>query len=49
MSAAALRQYKDKIINKNVVCIICGGNNDEQRMPEINKRAKTWMINNPSC
>ena len=40
---------KDKIINKNVVCIICGGNNDEQRMPEINKRAKTWMINNPSC
>lgn len=49
MSAAALRQYKDKIINKNVVCIICGGNNDEQRMPEINQRAKTWMINNPSC
>ena len=49
MSAAALRLYKDKIINKNVVCIICGGNNDEQRMPEINQRAKTWMINNPSC
>ena len=49
MSAAALRLYKDKIINKNVVCIICGGNSDEQRMPEINKRAKTWMINNPSC
>ena len=40
MSAAALRQYKDKIINKNVVCIICGGNNDEQRMPEINKEQK---------
>tara|TARA_Y100000739_G_scaffold229466_1_gene244289 strand:+ start:77 stop:1084 length:1008 start_codon:yes stop_codon:yes gene_type:complete len=47
MSTAALRQFKNEIFNKNVVCLICGGNNDELRMPEIRMRAKEWMTNNP--
>ena len=42
MSSAALRSYKDKIVDKNVVCIICGGNNDESRMIEISKKAMDW-------
>lgn len=42
MSSAALRLYKEKIVKKNVVCIICGGNNDESRMEEIYKRAINW-------
>ena len=42
MSCAALNHYKDQIIGKNVGCIICGGNNDNSRMPEIKKRANNW-------
>ena len=42
MSSAALRMYKEKIVKKNVVCIICGGNNDDSRMKEISKRAINW-------
>ena len=42
MSSAALRLYKEKILEKNVVCIICGGNNDNSRMKEISKRAINW-------
>ena len=42
MSSAALRMYMEKIVNKNVVCIICGGNNDDSRMKEISKRAINW-------
>ena len=42
MSSAALRLYKEKIVKKNVVCIICGGNNDDSRMKEISKRAINW-------
>ena len=41
MSSAALRHYRHKIINKNIGCIICGGNNDNSRMPEIIERADT--------
>ena len=47
MSSAALRHYRHKIINKNSGCIICGGNNDNLRMPEITKRADVWKSNNP--
>ena len=47
MSSAALRHYRHKIINKNIGCIICGGNNDNSRMPEIIKRADIWKSNNP--
>ena len=46
MSSVALRYYKSKIVNKQVGCIICGGNNDNDRMPEIRKRANEWKINN---
>jgi threonine dehydratase len=42
MSSAALRLYKERIVKKNVVCIICGGNNDDSRMKEIYKRAINW-------
>ena len=42
MSNAALNIYSSKIINKNVVCIICGGNNDNSRIPEIQERASNW-------
>ena len=46
MSSVALRYYKRKIVNKEVGCIICGGNNDNDRMTEIRKRANEWKINN---
>ncbi|GAA0378709.1 threonine ammonia-lyase IlvA [Bacillus horti] len=36
---AALEEYKDKIVGKNVVCVISGGNNDIDRMPEIKERS----------
>jgi threonine dehydratase len=36
---AALEQYKEAIIGKNVVCIISGGNNDIDRMQEIKERS----------
>ena len=43
MSTAALSHYKHKIFGKNVACIICGGNNDVSRMPEIRRRANKWI------
>jgi len=42
MSTGALSSFSKEILNKNVVCIICGGNNDEERMTEIEKRALDW-------
>ena len=45
MSTAALNTYSKKIINKNVICIICGGNNDTDRMPEVERRAIEWNEN----
>ena len=48
MSSASLWYYKERIIGKNVGCIICGGNNDNSRMPEIIRRAKKWKTNNPN-
>ena len=43
MSIAALRKYKNKIKNKNIMCLICGGNNDPKRLPEIEKRSEEWL------
>ena len=43
MSVSGLRQYKHELIAKNVVCIICGANNDKKRMPEILIRANRWI------
>ncbi|UXR55687.1 threonine ammonia-lyase IlvA [Staphylococcus schleiferi] len=39
LSVSALEQYKDKIKGKNVVCIVSGGNNDINRMKEIEERS----------
>lgn len=39
LAVSALNYYRDKIKNKNIVCIISGGNNDIARMAEINERA----------
>ena len=39
LSIAALDCYADKIVGKNVVCILSGSNNDIDRMQEIKERS----------
>jgi len=39
MSTASLKMIGEEIKRKNVVCLICGGNNDITRMAEIKERA----------
>lgn len=39
LSIAALEQYADEIIGKNVVCVVSGSNNDITRTAEIKERA----------
>ena len=39
LSVAALDFYKEEIKRKNVVCVISGGNNDIERMPDIKERS----------
>ena len=39
LSVSALEQYKDEIKGKTVVCVISGGNNDINRMKEIEERS----------
>jgi len=39
LSIAALDEYADEIKGKTVVCIVSGGNNDIDRMPEIKERS----------
>ncbi|XLS27615.1 threonine ammonia-lyase IlvA [Flavobacteriaceae bacterium M23B6Z8] len=39
MTIAALDQYKEKILRKNVVCVVSGSNNDITRTAEIKERA----------
>ena len=39
MSIAALELFKNNFKNKNVVCLVCGGNNDISRMSEIKEKA----------
>lgn len=39
LSIAALEEVKDEIVGKTVVCIVSGGNNDIDRMPEIKERS----------
>ena len=43
MSIAALRTMNKKIKNKNIMCLICGGNNDPSRLTEILKKSKNWI------
>ncbi|WP_340198795.1 threonine ammonia-lyase [Ascidiimonas sp. W6] len=39
LAIAALDQYKEKLVRKNVVCIVSGSNNDITRTAEIKERA----------
>ena len=39
LSITALQFYKELIKGKNTICIISGGNNDIQRMPDIRERS----------
>jgi threonine dehydratase len=39
MSIAVLDDYAEQIKGKNIVCIVSGGNNDIDRMPEIKERS----------
>ena len=39
LSIACLDFYAEKIKGKNIVCIISGGNNDIERMPDIKERS----------
>ncbi len=39
LSITALDEYAEKIVSKNVVCIVSGGNNDIDRMQEIKERS----------
>ncbi|MDR0200277.1 MAG: threonine ammonia-lyase IlvA [Streptococcaceae bacterium] len=41
-SVAALELVKDEIKGKTVVCLISGGNNDINRMPEIDERSLVY-------
>ena len=39
LSVAALEDYRESIKGKTVVCIVSGGNNDINRMKEIEERS----------
>lgn len=39
LSIAALDDYREQIVGKNVVCIVSGGNNDIDRMQEMKERS----------
>ncbi len=40
---AALEQLKSELKGKHVVCVICGGNNDILRYPEIMEKSLIWQ------
>lgn len=42
LSVAALDFYANNIKGKNVVCVVSGGNNDIERMPEIKERSMIY-------
>ncbi|WP_461215106.1 threonine ammonia-lyase IlvA [Lacticaseibacillus sp. GG6-2] len=42
LSVSALDNLKDEIVGKTVVCIVSGGNNDINRMQEIEERALVY-------
>jgi threonine dehydratase len=43
LCVSALDTIQDKIRGKKVVCVICGGNNDPMRYPEILERSLIWQ------
>jgi threonine dehydratase len=42
MAISGLSKVKRKIRGKTVVCVICGGNNDISRYPEIMEKSLVW-------
>lgn len=42
LSVAALQFYQEEIKGKNVICILSGGNNDIERMPDIKERSLVY-------
>ncbi len=43
LAVSALDKIKDKVIGKKVVCVICGGNNDLSKYPEVMERSLIWQ------
>ncbi len=43
LSVSGLEKIKAEIKNKNVVCVICGGNNDISRYPEVIEKSLIWQ------
>ncbi|MQS52574.1 threonine ammonia-lyase IlvA [Companilactobacillus mishanensis] len=43
LSIAALEVYKDQLAGKTVVCVVSGGNNDINRMQEIEEKSLTYQ------
>ena len=42
LGVAGLELVKDRIIGKNVVCILSGSNNDISRLPEVRLRSRIY-------
>jgi threonine dehydratase len=42
LAVSGLSKIADKIKSKKVVCIICGGNNDISRYPEVIEKSLVW-------
>lgn len=42
LAVSALSKIKDEIVGKKVVCVICGGNNDISRYPEVIEKSLVW-------
>lgn len=42
LSVAGLEFVKDRIVGKNVVCILSGSNNDISRLPEVRLRSQIY-------
>ncbi|MFC6323191.1 threonine ammonia-lyase IlvA [Companilactobacillus baiquanensis] len=43
LSIAALEVYKDQLAGKNVVCVVSGGNNDINRMHDMEERSLVYQ------
>lgn len=43
LSIAALEVYKERLVGKTVVCVVSGGNNDINRMQEIEEKSLIYQ------
>lgn len=43
LSIAALELYKDQLVNRTVVCVVSGGNNDINRMHDMEERSLIYQ------